>query len=405
MATRLQDQKIKALRPPTEGRLEVKDSLVPGLMLRVTPRGVKSFCLVFKVPGEHPDGPSKTGMPRCGKSHRMTLGTYPMLSLADARDTARRLLEQVDQGIDPRPARTEAAQAAYDNTVASVAKRFIAQECKGHIKSWRRVERTLELHVLPTFGNRPIREIRRGDIHTLLDSVIDKVGPGAGRDVLKHTHHLFDYAFDREFVTSNPAHKLKRKDLKANGDAGRALDDSELRSIWKAAGEIGYPYGPWLQMLILTGQRRGDWERASRSEINNEKRVLEIPASRYKTGLDHSVPLGDEAWEIVEGLPMWNEGDYLFSTTGGRLAINSAGRAKDKIVARAKTDKPWRIHDFRVTCKSRMSALGIEPATSEAVLGHTKKGMDAVYNKNTFETEKRAALAKYADHILEVVGR
>ena len=103
MATRLQDQKIKALRPPTEGRLEVKDALVPGLMLRVTPRGVKSFCLVFKVPGEHPDGPSKTGMPRCGKSHRMTLGTYPMLSLADARDTARRLLEQVDQGIDPRP--------------------------------------------------------------------------------------------------------------------------------------------------------------------------------------------------------------------------------------------------------------------------------------------------------------
>ena len=91
----------------------------------------------------------------------MTLGTYPMTSLADARDQARRLLEQVDLGIDPRPARTEAAQAAYDNTVASVAKRFISQECKGHIKSWKRVERTLELHVLPTLGNRPINQVSR----------------------------------------------------------------------------------------------------------------------------------------------------------------------------------------------------------------------------------------------------
>ncbi len=405
MATRLQDQKIKALRPPAAGRLEVKDAIVPGLMLRVTPGGVKSFCLVFKVPGEHPGGPSKTGKPRCGKPHRMTLGTSPGKSLAAAREEARRLLEQVDLGIDPRPARTEAAQAAYDNTVASVAKRFIAQECKGHIKSWRRVERTLELHVLPTLGNRPIKEIRRGDIHTLIDNVIADVGPGAGREVLKHTHHLLDFAYDREYITSNPAHKLKRKDLKTNGDAGRALGDEELRAIWKAAEAIGYPYGPWIKLLILTGARRGDWANASRVEIDNEQHVLSIPASRYKTGVEHSIPLGDEAWDIVRGLPVWNEGDYLFSTTGGVKAINSAGAAKKKIDALAPTDVPWRIHDFRVTCKSRMSALGIDPGASEAVLGHMKKGMDAIYNKNTFEIEKRAALTRYAQHVMEVVGR
>ncbi len=404
MATRLQDHKIKALRPPTSGRLEVKDELVRGLMVRVTPRGVKTFCLVFKVPGEHPNGPSKTGRPRVGKSHRMTLGTYPMYTLAEARVQARLLLEQVTMGIDPRPARTEEAQAAYDNTLASVAKRFIDQECKGHIKSWARSKRTLEMHVIPTLGNRPISEVKRRDIHALIDNVSRDVGPGAARETLKHIHTLFEFAFDREYIISNPAHKLKRKDLKTNGDAGRALDDSELRAIWKAATEIGYPYGPWIKLLILTGARRNEMAQASRNEISTEQQVLTIPASRYKTGIDHSVPLGDTAWEIVDALPIWNGGDYLFSTTGGVKPINNADGAKKKIDALAKIDLPFRFHDFRVTCKTRMSELGIQHATSEAVLGHVKKGMDAIYNKHTFEIEKRAALTRYAEHIMEVVG-
>ena len=171
MKRRLQDQKIKALKAPATGRAEYKDTLVPGLMLRHTAKGAKSFCLVYKVPGEHPDGPGKTGRPRVGKSHRMTLGTYPQLSLADARTQARLLLEQVDQGIDPRPERAQAAHEAYTNTVAAVAKRFVAQECKGHIKSWKRVKRTLEMHVLPSLGSKSIEIVKRADINKLLETM------------------------------------------------------------------------------------------------------------------------------------------------------------------------------------------------------------------------------------------
>ena len=127
MKTRLQDQKIKGLKLPAMGRTEIKDIVVPGLMLRVTSNGAKSFCLVYKVPGEHPCGPSKTGKARKGKPHRMTLGSYPMLTLADAREQARLLLEQVDKGIDPRPVQATAAREAYANTLAAVAKRFVAQ--------------------------------------------------------------------------------------------------------------------------------------------------------------------------------------------------------------------------------------------------------------------------------------
>ena len=216
MKTRLQDQKIRSAKAPAAGRLELKDSNVDGLMLRITANGVRSFCLVYKVPGEHPCGPSKTGRPRVGKPHRMTLGTYPTLSLADAREQARLLLEQVDMGIDPRPERLATVREQHANTVKNVAKRFVTQECRGHIKSWRRVERTLELHVIPTLGSKPIADIERADIHHLVDLLVDENRPGgplpgAAREVIKHVHRLFDFAFDRGIIKANPAHKFKRK--------------------------------------------------------------------------------------------------------------------------------------------------------------------------------------------------
>jgi len=406
MTTRLQDQKIRSAQAPASGRLELKDGKVDGLMLRVTTNGVKSFALVYKVPGE--GGTTKTGKPRKGKSHRMTLGTYPMLSLQEARKKADLLLEQIDMGIDPRPKQLTEVREQTANTVAAVTRRFVIQECQG-MASAARVERTLELHVLPTLGHRPIDDITRKDIHALIDALMDEGRPGgplpgAAREVLKHVHRLFDFAYDRDLVAANPAHKFKRKDIKSNGDAGRPLDDDELRAIWKAACTLGYPHGPWIKLLMLTGARRNEWAEASRSEIDFADRTHNIPAARYKTDHAHQVPLAAPAWEIVDALPIWNEGDFLFSTNGGTVAINSAGAAKKKLDKLAPTERPWRLHDFRVTCKTRMADLGVKPEHSEAVLGHRKQGMDAVYNKAEYLAEKRAALDLYAAHLMEVVG-
>jgi integrase len=263
------------------------------------------------------------------------------------------------------------------------------------------------MHVLPLLGQKPIAEVKRAEINKLLDLLLDEGRdggpmPGAAKAVIKHVHHLFDFAVDRGIIESNPAHKLKRK-LKSNGAAHRALDDAELRAIWKAADEIGYPYGPWIQLLMLTGRRRSEWSEASRSEIDTEAREHNIPASRYKTGIPHSVPLTREAWEIVDALPIWNGGDFLFSTTGGRKPINSAAGAKKQIDKLAGPMAKWQIHDFRVTAETRMAKLGINPDHFEAVLGHVKKGMQKVYNRHEYAAEKRAALDLYSTHLMGVV--
>jgi integrase len=408
MRPRLQDAKIRAIKPPATGRIELRDTNPPELMLRVTARGVKTFCIAYKVKGEHPHGPSKTGKARVGKQHRITLGTYPMLSLVKAREKARLLLEQVDQGIDPRPERARAAHDAHENTVRAVARRFLQQDCKG-LASAKRIQRTLELYVLPTLGQKSMIAVERADIHHLLDALVDPARdprpmPGAAREVLKHLHRLFDYAYDRGIITSNPAHKLKRKDLKTNGDSGRALTDSELRAIWHAAESIGYPFGDWIRLLMLTGQRRSEWMCAHRDEIDSERRVLDIPASRYKTGRDHAVPLVGPAWELVQGLPIWNAGGFLFSTTGGAKAINSAGDAKKRLDSLTPGIAPWKFHDLRHTCKTRLAALGVSPEHRDRVQGHAQTGMDQVYNKHDYLAEKRAALDLYGAHILKVVA-
>jgi len=410
---RFTEQGIERLRPPKSGRIELGDEVVPGLVLRVTPRGVKSFSLIYKVTGE--GGVSASGRLLKARQHRVTLGQHPALSLKRAREEARRLLEVVTEGRDPRPERREQNLLRHTNTVEAVARRCIEQDAKRTVASWGKMERCLELHVLPELGRRPMRDVRRADVHELLDELVAQERVGTAREVRKHLSRLFNWAVDREIVADNPIHGMVRNDLVANGEAGRALTDDELRVIFHAAGELGHPFGPMYRLLMLTGQRRGEWAQARRSEVHADRRVLEIPAARYKGGRDHVVPLSDPAWGIVEALPVHEGNDYyLFSTRAGRVPVSGFSRAKARLDERALTamqeDDPeaelsdFRVHDLRVTCETRLADLGFSQDVRDAVLGHAKPGLQRTYNKHDYMDEKRAALAAYAEHIMGVAG-
>lgn len=402
MRLKLSDYGIARLKPPDEGRLEVADLICPGLVMRITPRDVRSWSVAFKVRGE--GGYSETGRPLVGVQHRITLGRYPQVGLAAARDKARTLLEVVSEGRDPRPERREAHQERRSNTVAAVARRFIAEDASKTVESWRRIERTLEMHIIPKIGDKPIREVGRDDVYNLVAQVEKDTGPGAAYGALKHLHRLFEFALDREIIDKNPARKLKRKDLKSNGDNGRALEDAELRAIWKAAGDLGYPAGPWIKLLMLTGQRRNDISQAARSEIDFENHLLEIPARRYKSRRDHQVPLVGPAWEIVDGLPIQADGDYLFSNRAGKVAIGSYDKIKKRIDKLTGPLPDWTWHDFRRTVETRMASLRIIQEHRDAILGHAKPGLQKTYNKHDYLAEKREALTLYEKHLMGIVS-
>lgn len=399
------------LAPPS-GRMEVEDSACPGLVLRITSRGVKSFSVIYKVPGE--GGVSPSGRLLVGRQHRITLGSTPPMELKEARNQARTILQAATEGQDPRQARREHNLIRHTNTFESVCKRFIEREIKPSVRAWKNVERVLKLHAEPHWGDLPLRDIRRAHVHELLDGLVTSGKIGTAREVRKHLSRLFNWAIDREIISDSPVHGLKRGDLESNEEAGRALTDTEVRHVWHAASNLGYPFGPLFQLLILTGQRRGEWAAASRSELNVEKKWLEVPKARYKGARDHIVPLADEVWSIIDRLPVWPSNDYfILSSRQGKVPVSGFSKAKarlDKTVLNSIREHDseaklvdYRTHDFRVTCETRLANLGFNQEVRDAVLGHAKPGLQKVYNKYDYLSEKHAALAAYAKHVLELV--
>jgi integrase len=415
---RLTEQGIERLNydpaaAPPSGRMEIEDEVCPGLLLRVTSRGVKSFSVIYKVPGE--GGTNGNGRLIVGSQHRITLGSTPPLELKQAREQARKIIETATEGRDPRDDRRERNLIRHSNKFTAAQKRFIDLEIKPNVKAWRTVEGVLRLHVEPQWGDRPIQDIRRSDVHELLDGLVERGKMPIAREVRKHLSRFFNWAVDREIIKDSPIHGLKRGDLEKNEEAGRALSDAELRYIWHAAGNLAYPFGPIYQLLILTGQRRNEWAAASRSEINTDKRWLEVPKARYKGRRDHIVPIADEVWSIIDTLPIWPGNDYfIFSTRDGSVPVSGFSKAKLRLDEGAlklmKADDPeaklvyYRIHDFRVTCETRLANLGFNQEIRDAVLGHAKPGLQKTYNKHGYFNEKMAALTAYTKHLMDIVS-
>jgi hypothetical protein len=177
---RLTEQGIERLNynpafAPPSGRMEIEDELCPGLVLRVTPRGAKSFSVIYKVPGE--GGTNASGRLIVGSQHRITLGSTPPLELKAAREQARKIIQTATEGRDPRNDRRERNLMRHINKFAATRKRFIDLEIRPNVKAWKGVDSVLRLHVEPKWGDRPIHDIRRSDVHELLDTLVERGKP------------------------------------------------------------------------------------------------------------------------------------------------------------------------------------------------------------------------------------
>jgi integrase len=408
-------QLIERLSPEKGRRVEIMDSNCPGLVLRVTEGGVRTFGVLYRVAGK--GGVGGRGKPLMGPQQRFTLGKYPRIGLKQARERARAIIDEASEGVDPKEAEAKARAIRNSTKIEDIVTQFVDRHCKPNIKAWRNVERALQLHVVPRLQGLSITEITRTDIHGLLDDLVDQGKKGTAREVRKHLSKLYNWAMDRQIVAASPVQGLMRGELAPAEDVGRSLTDDELRAVWQAAGEIGYPFGPYYRLLILTGQRRNEWAEARISEIDRANRWLEVPRARYKGRRDHIVPLAPEALAIVDALPAWaGENHYLFSSNGGRVPISGFSKGKGRLdefareALRAIKGDPrlafpsYRVHDFRVICETRLAHLGFSQEVRDAVLGHAKPGLQRTYNKHDYVAEKRRALEAYAQHIIEVVG-
>ncbi len=392
----LTDRKLTTQLPPRRGRLELFDKIVTGLCFRITDKGAKSWSVMYRFNGA---------------LRRDTLGRSPKIGLVKARQIARHRLEIASQGKDPREedVRLLAAEAERKaDTVAAVAVKFIERIAKQ--SRWPELERVLNREIIPAWGDREMRTIRRRDIHELIDSIVDRGSPVQANRVLAIIKRFMAWAVERDIIDASPAELLAEPTRETSRE--RVLTDAELAALWRASGRIGWPFGPIFQLLMLTGQRRGEISSLRWSDFDLGARLIEIPAARYKTRRHHVVPLSAAAIEIIEDLPRMAGNPLVFSMTGARPVVGF-GAAKRRALALMTADlpkseddnrEPWSIHDIRRTTRTKLSEIGINADVAERVLGHVIGGVRGVYDRYSFLDEKRQALDRWAAALDRIIN-
>ena len=387
---------LKDLEPPEKGRRLIFDKhgdAPKGFGIRITPNGKRAFVLRY--------------FNRDGKDCLMPIGEHPTWSLAAARKKAADYRRDIDGGQDIlEQRRVERAEL----TVNDVVERFL--RTKKDLKSYRDIGATLRNHLLPALGSKKITQVRRRDVIAAVEELAANHGRAAAL-LLSYTKQTFAWAEDREIIEANPVATLKPE--KIGGKAlsqkprNRVLSPDEIAALWQTHEP---PEGmavatlDVLHLILLTGQRPGEVAGMRWDEIRGD--TWTIPAERRgKTETTHKVPLTSEAVAILERRKVYQRrnSEYVFETRHNMpMSVAAIGKAVKRCSKDLDMEEPrWRPHDLRRTMRTGLAAAGISETVAELAVGHTRKGIAAVYDQHRYEDEKRAALQTWEQRVLRMI--
>ena len=403
MATRtLTDKFVQNLKSAPAGkRVEYWDKIVHTFGVRVTDKGAKTYVVYTRFPGSR--------IPT-----RRRIGNASKVSLIEARKKARKWIEQIELGNDPRDqeraARAEKSRQKK-NSFGMVAEDWFNIVLKSQRKGFE-VESDVRREFMKPWGKRPITSITEDEIAALIMAKAAKT-PGQARNLLGYAKRLFRWAVGRRSIyglSHSPAVLLRAEDLIGKKTIRRrVLSDEEIRLVWSAADATEYPYGPLFKMLLLTGQRKSEVGDARWSEFDLTKKLWTIPAERMKMDSAHVVPLAEDVVALLAALPRFAGGDYVWSTTFGATPVNGFSKAKERLdkmlpAAMGKAGTPWVIHDLRRTMRTGLSALPIADRVRELMIAHAQPGMHQIYDQYSYLPEKRDGFTIWAAALRTLVS-
>ncbi len=345
----LTDMTVATAKATAAGRTEIWDAAIPGFGLRVSKAGRKSWVLMYRV---------------AGRKRRLTLGTFPALSLAAARDAARLALLDVSRGNDPAAERA-ATRGDRQQSFAALAEEYLDRHARRHKRSWRQDERLLAVEVLPAWGSRAADSISRQDVIRLIEGIADRGAPIQANRTLALVRKLFNWAVEKELAGASPAVNVKPPAPEGRRD--RILTDDEIGRLWHVWDTIGFPFGPWFKLLLATGQRRQSLAAMRWSDITPKDGVWTIPADRSRSGRPHAVPLSTLAAEIIMSLPRSDSALVFPARDNPTKPVSGHARARQTAIAKSGV-ADWRLHDLRRTTAHAMTGLAIPTALISELL-------------------------------------
>jgi integrase len=413
----LTDLKVKHLKPDPAGEYVQGDTQMPGFGVRMRPHGTATFIVMKRLPG----GTAPL---------RMTLGRVGEIGLAEARDKARQAIAAVRRGVDVNSEKRRArdavvyrreeaqqvrAETGFDpDTFGEIAIRYIGQEC-ARLARGGEIENIIRRSLLDAWGNRPLAELRRRDLNKLLDPIVEAGRIQAAHKLREVAVRIVNWAIERDEIDDIEVNLLAppRGRGKGNGALKRArrdrvLSEPEIRANWMACDLVDPPlFGVLIRLYLLLGQRRSEVAGMEWPELDLDRGLWEISASRYKTRLPHVVPLPPPAVELLQELPRVDE-VYVFSTEPG-THFSGFSKSMDRL-RRLSGTAGWTIHDLRRTARTGMSPLKnaaghrVGAEIAERVLGHVVGGVRGIYDRYAYLDEKREALDLWAARIGEIVS-
>jgi integrase len=334
----------------------------------------------------------------------MTIGRYPTLGLAQAREIAKDALVDIHKGIDPLERPTSASDAPavrVTKAFSVVAERYITEYLNRRNKASTAKEtaRILRTDFERHWSKHNIANLSRMQVRARLEDILAKGTPSAATHAFAAIRAFFNWCVREGHLEVSPCLGLEKPARHASRD--RVLTDQELMCVWQAAGEIGWPLGPIVHLLIMTAQRRGEVAGMRWQDVDLPSGLWTIPGELTKSNRAHSVPLTSFSRNLILTLPRLHD-TWVFPARGDidrpYIGFNKGKKRLDACLNLA----PWTLHDLRRTTATGMAKRKVPPHVVERLLNHTTGtlgGVAGVYNRFGYLDEMREALELWEKHL------
>lgn len=343
-----------------------------------------------------------------GKREKLTIGKYPEIGLAKARELRNEAAELVALGKSPAKAKQEnkvkqRVEAARAGDFKSLAERWFHDEVSHKSEGWQYTVRNwLKLDVYPAIGHKDPRHIAEDDIDAILANIVKRGSPSSANKVRSISSQVFEYAIGKRELAANPAARVKSVKtpevqshralgVKEIGPFLNALDKIDTRPINKIA----------IQILLLTFTRKDELRLAKWVEFDLENGIWEIPAHRMKMREAHKVYLSRQVIGLLEQLrPLSGHSEYVlpnFSVKTKPIGHTTINNVIDRLEINGARFVP---HGFRATASSILNEAGFRYDVIERQLAHKERNrVRATYNQAEYAHERREMLQWWADYV------
>ena len=384
---KLTDAFIKSVDLPSKRRVEYYDTYVSGLCLRVTKNGTKTFSYEYKLRG---------------RKKRLTIGSYKLISLKEARDKCKEAKVSVQKGLDPK-SEIEARKKKDILTVDSLIEKYKDEHLSTLAKKTRiEYTRYLDDRINKHFGKFDPNKINRRDVIEFLDNIAKKEGHPVTANRVKATlSGLFTYGMHKSLIKSDPTKDIKKKKEKSRD---RIYSNSEIKELWNFFNKMNAPTGYLYKILLLFARRKKEVMKSKWKNVDLEKNIWTLPKEDTKNNESLPLPITPFASAIFKKLKEHSKkSPYVFqSPVNEDTPIVSDSYARYKV--KRETDvSDFTAHDLRRTAITLIAKEETPPHIGKRISGHSQKETYDIYNRYNYINEIENYLTLYHASLKNII--